>query len=71
MCHRLIISELHSDAAAVKIVFLCFAANLLPAVCVYHAITSLLLVGYQYLNSSVCYIAFDKTRQNKFYLVAQ
>ena len=35
------------------------SANLLPAVCVCHAIPSLVLTGYWYLNSSVCLITFD------------
>ena len=57
---RLIISELHSNAAAVGIDFFCFLLTFLPAVCVYRAFP-LVLVGYQYLNSTVFLVAFDAT----------
>ena len=58
-CSRLNNLELFSDAAFIEITFFCFFAKLLPAVCVYHAILPLVLVGYRYLNSSVFLIAFD------------
>ena len=60
MSPRLIISELHLDAAAVGIDFFCFLLTFLPAVCVYHTFP-LVLVGYQYSNFTVFLVAFDAT----------